>query len=410
MSNPSYILTPVNPQSRIESLDILRGIAVLGIVIMNVQSFAMPEAAYLNPNAYERLTGPDLWVWLLSHVFANQKFMAIFSMLFGASIIMLSQKAQKEHLRSTDLQYKRFIFLGIFGMIHAYLIWYGDILLPYAICGLLLYIFRRKKTRVQIRAGIIFLLIGSGISLLIGYTVPFWEEAELQSTIDSSWMPTQEMIAAEINAYHNVWERQVLFRAPRAFEMQTTVFVFESFWRIAGMMLIGMALYKRKVFKAARSSKYYTKMIFYGFGLGLPLVLAGVYFNFENQWQFQSSFFFLSQLNYWGSIGVALGYIGLIMLLCKQSTRTFVAKRFSDVGRMALSNYLMQSILMGIIFYGHGFALFGTVDRTTQAFTVMGVWIFCFVFSGIWLYFFRYGPFEWLWRTLTYGKLQPLER
>lgn len=407
MARPTYILNPVDQRSRIESLDILRGVAVLGILIMNIQSFAMPASAYSNPTSYERLTGNDLYVWLVSHVFADQKFMAIFSMLFGASLVMLSQKARKEHLRSTDLQYRRFIYLGLIGIFHAYLIWAGDILLMYAISGFLMFIFRSRKSATQIRAGVIFLLVGSMISLLIGYSVPLWEPGEYEATRIEIWSPTSEMQSEEIDYYTSSWERQMLQRVPAAFEMQTTVFLFEGFWRIAGCMLIGMALYKRRVFKLKQSSKYYMKMIGYGFGLGLPLVVVGTLLDFNYDWDFRYSFFFFSQFNYWGSVLMALGYIGIVMLICKGSTRSFMAKRMGDVGRMALSNYLIQSIICTYIFYGHGLGLFGDLDRSAQAVFVLAIWVFQIAFSGIWLSYFRYGPFEWIWRSLTYGKAQP---
>ncbi len=367
----------------------------------------MPSSAYLNPTSYERLEGNDLFVWLASHVFADQKFMTIFSMLFGASLIMLSQKARKEHLRSTDLQYRRFIYLGIIGLFHAYLLWAGDILFMYAICGFLMFIFRNRKSSAQVRAGVIFLVIGSVISLVIGYTVPLWEPGEYEATRTDMWMPTSEAISEEIDYYTSSWERQMFIRAPQAFGMQTKVFVFESFWRISGCMLIGMALYKRRVFKLKQSSKYYMKMVGYGFGLGLPLVVIGTLLDFNYDWDFQLSFFYFSQFNYWGSVLMALGYIGIIMLLCKSSTRSFLAQRMADVGRMALSNYLIQSIICSFIFYGHGLALFGDLDRSAQAVFVLAIWAFQIFFSAVWLNFFKYGPFEWLWRSLTYGKAQP---
>lgn len=408
MATSSYILSPVESKGRIASLDILRGVAVLGILIMNIQSFAMPSSAYLNPTSFERLGGNDLIVWLGSHVFADQKFMTIFSMLFGASLIMLSQKAQKEQLRSTDLQHKRFFYLGIIGLVHAYLIWAGDILFSYAVCGFLVFNFRNRRSTLQIRAGIIFLLIGSAISLTIGYTVPLWEAGEYEATKADIWLPTSETIARQIEYYTSSWERQMLVRVPEAFGMQTNIFVFESFWRVSGCMLIGMALYKRRVFKLKQSSKYYMKMVAYGFGLGLPLVAVGTLLDFNYDWDFRLSFFYFSQFNYWGSVLMALGYIGLIMLLCKRSTSSFLAKKMADVGRMALSNYLIQSIICSFIFYGHGLALFGDLDRSAQAVLVLGIWTFQIFFSALWLNFFKFGPFEWIWRSLTYGKTQPL--
>lgn len=408
MAASSYILEPIAPGKRIPSMDILRGVAVLGILVMNIQSFAMPSVAYYNPTAFENLEGNDLWVWLVSHVFVDKKFMAIFSLMFGASMVMLSQKARKEHVRSTDLQNKRFIFLAIFGLLHAYLLWYGDILFIYAICGFFMFIFRSKKSTIQIRTGVIFLIIGSLISLVIGYSTPLWEPGEYEATMAEVWMPDASANMEEIDAYRSNWERQVMFRAPQAFYMQTSVFIFETFWRVSGLMLIGMALYKRRVFKAKQTVKYYSKMMTYGFGVGVPLVVIGTLLDFNYDWDFKLSFFYFSQFNYWGSILMAFGYIGVVMLMCKASTRGFIANRLAEVGRMALSTYLIQSIICSIIFYGHGLSLFGDMDRTGQAVFVLGIWVFNILFAKMWLSFFKYGPFEWLWRSLTYGKLQGL--
>ena len=408
MALRSDLLKPTGSQERVVSMDILRGVAVLGILVMNIQSFAMPSVAYSNPTAFEKFSGNDLWVWVVSHAFGDQKFMAVFSMLFGASIMMLSQKARKENLRSTELQNRRFIFLALIGLAHAYFIWYGDILFLYAVCGFFMFSFRSKKTKIQIRAGVLFLVIGSLISLVIGYTTTVWEPGEYEATRTEIWQPTAEAIAEEIDFYTNSWERQLLYRAPQAFQMQTTVFLFETFWRISGLMLIGMALFKRRVFKAKQSVKYYSKMIGFGLGLGLPLVVVGMLLDFNYEWDFKLSFFYFSQLNYWGSVLMALGYIGVIMLMTKASTRSFLAQKLAAVGRTALSTYLLQSIICGFIFYGHGLGLFGDLDRSAQAVFVLGIWIFNIAFANIWLHYFQYGPFEWLWRSLTYGKAQRL--
>ena len=299
----------------------------------------------------------------------------------------------------------------MFGLIHAYLIWYGDVLFLYAICGFAMFIFRRKKSNVQVRVGIILLIIGSLISLLFGYSVPFWEPGEFEATQTKIWTPPTEEIAREIEYYRGAWEKQILVRAPQAFSLQTTVFVFENFWRIAGLMLIGMALHKRNVFKAKQSTKYYTKMIIYGLGLGLPLVAVGSVLNFSYEWDFRFSFFFFSQLNYWGSVLMALGYIGIVMLICKAAeSRGKILQRLADVGKMALSSYLLQSIILGFVFYGHGLGLFGDIERSLQAIFVLGVWVFNIVFAWIWLNNYKYGPFEWAWRSLTYGRFQRIRK
>lgn len=349
-------------------------------------------------------------VYLVSHVFADQKFLTIFAVLFGASLIMLSNKARKEHVRSGDLQRRRLFWLLIIGLVHAYLIWYGDILVAYSICGFFMLIFRRRKTKTLFAGGIIFLSIGSIISLLIGYTIPLWEPGELQSVIQTYWEPSSESIGQEIDYYRGSWERQILFRAKQAFQFQTRIFVTTTFWKVSGLMLIGMGLYKKKALIAKQSKKYYSKMIIYGLGIGLPMVVGGTLLNFTTEWEFETSYFFISQLNYWGSILMGIGYIGVIMFLMKYARSGFLSTGLANVGRMALTNYLLQSIICTFIFYGHGFGLFGDIDRAAQAFAVLMIWVFLLIFSTFWLSYFKYGPFEWLWKSLAYGKLQPMAK
>ena len=410
MAGSLYTLEPLNPQKRIITLDILRGFAVLGILIMNIQSFSMPASAYLNPTSFENLEDINFYVWIVSHVFANQKFMAIFSMLFGAGIILISQKVRKEQIRSGKLQYRRFFWLLIIGLFHAYLLWYGDILVAYAICGFLMFAFRGKKKAYLFQAGIIFLVVGSALKLLSAYSIPFWEPGQFEALRNEIWSPDNSVLSQEIDFYTSNWERQMLRRVPDALNMQTVVFLSETFWRVSGLMLLGMAFFKKGALTAQQSKKYLSKMMIYGFGIGLPLVVSGVIMDFHYRWDFKIGFYFLTQFNYWGSILMAIGYIGWIVFLCKISTRGFIAKRLASVGRMALTNYLMQSIICTYIFYGHGFGLFGDLDRSAQAVAVLLLWVFQIAFSTIWLSYFQYGPFEWLWRSLSYGRSQRIKK
>lgn len=145
MTNESILISPVSSGERILSIDLLRGIAVLGILILNIQVFSMIGAAYMNPTAFGDLTGINKWVWILSHILGRAKFMGIFSILFGAGVLFFASRAIVKGRRSGPLHYRRMMWLFIFGMIHAYLIWYGDILVAYSLCGMLVYVFRKKN-------------------------------------------------------------------------------------------------------------------------------------------------------------------------------------------------------------------------------------------------------------------------
>ena len=141
------LVQPVARKERIQSLDILRGIAILGILLMNIQSFTMPGAAYLNPFAFGDLEGLNYWVYVLGNIFADQKFITIFSILFGAGIVLVTEKAEKKTGTSTGLHYKRNFWLLIIGLLHAHLIWYGDILVAYSIGGFVVYFLPKNETK-----------------------------------------------------------------------------------------------------------------------------------------------------------------------------------------------------------------------------------------------------------------------
>ena len=173
-------------------------------------------------------------------------------------------------------------------------------------------------------------------------------------------------------------------------------------------MLVGMALFKWGVLTAQRSNKFYLHSMIVGFVIGFPVVTYGVIENFAADWAMEFSMFLGWQYNYWGSLFVSLGYISLVMLLCKIDQLHKLTKPLAAVGRLALTNYLLQTLICTTIFYGHGFGLFGKLERTGQILILIGVWIFQLIFSSLWLRYFRFGPAEWLWRSLTYLKIQSI--
>jgi uncharacterized protein len=399
--------TPVTADERIESIDVLRGVAVLGILIMNIQSFSMPGDAYLNPTVYGDLTGGNRWVWIFSHVFADQKFIGIFSMLFGAGIVLMAERAGS---RATTLHYRRMIVLIVFGLLHAHLLWYGDVLVAYGVVGLFVFLIRRVRPRRLIIAGVSLHAVASLLFIASGLSFSSaGPEAAAQASGDF-WNPPAAEIAREIAAYRGGWVAQQTVRGPEATTMETFVFLVDIMWKVSGLMLVGMALYKLGVLSAQRSHTFYRRMAAFGFGIGIPIVAYGVWSNFRAGWTFPYSMFFASQYNYWGSVLVALGWIGLVMLWHRSNQVLGLRRRAAAVGRMAFTNYIMHTILCMLIFYGTGLGLFGRVERVGQIAVVVAIWVVQLVISPLWLRRFAYGPLEWLWRSLTYGKLEPMRR
>src|SRR5687767_6329722 len=147
---------------RIGSIDVLRGVAVLGILLMNIQTFSMVESAYMNPASYGDLTGINAVIYVFGRLFADQKFMTIFSMLFGAGIVLMAEKAVSNGRRPASAHYRRMIVLLAVGVAHAYLLWYGDVLTTYAICGMLVYLVRKWRPAILFWLGVLLLLVPLG--------------------------------------------------------------------------------------------------------------------------------------------------------------------------------------------------------------------------------------------------------
>ena len=402
-------ITPTPTNHRIISLDILRGFALLGILIMNMISFSMMSANYSNPMAEGALQGADEYAFMFSHLFANQKFMSLFSMLFGAGIVLMTSRMESQGKSPTSRHYFRNFWLLLIGLTHAYVIWAGDILVQYAMCSIWVFLFRKKTPKALFAWAGVFFLVSFVSALSAGFSMPYWEAKEV-TELCASWTPSAEMIAAETAGYRGGWWEQLPFRSTLAFMLETFIFIMGLGWHITGLMLVGMGLFKSKVLTAERSKSFYKKMIFWGLGLGLAFGIVGLIQNYKNDWACEYSFFIGSQFNYLGSLPMALGYIGIVMLCCKTDWINVLEKWLAPVGRMALTNYLMQSIIATFIFYGHGLGLFGTVGRAEQWLYILPIWIFQILFSKWWLSRFKFGPFEWFWRSLTYWKIQTIKK
>jgi uncharacterized protein len=400
---------PVAEKERIHSLDVLRGFAVLGILVMNIQSFAMISHAYFNPTAYGSLEGIHFVVWVVSHVFADMKFMALFSMLFGAGVVLFATRAEAKGRSPAGLHYRRTGWLILFGLLHAHLLWYGDILYAYGICALVVYLFRKRTARTLLILGLLLLVIGSGLYLFFDWSIPYWGEEQYQASVNAYWQPTEEVTAAELATFRGSWSQQMAGRVPVALMMETFVLAIFTAWRAGGLMLIGMALFKWKVLAAERSSRFYSWMMALGFGLGIPIVVLGVVLHFQHQWAYDYSFFQGIQLNYWGSVMVAAGYIALVMRMVQSGRFTKLSSALAATGRVAFTCYILQTVICTTIFYGHGLGLYGKVDRLGQALLVVAISVLQLVLAPLYLKKFRFGPLEWLWRTLTYWRIQPFK-
>ena len=401
------LIGPRRLSDRIMSIDVLRGVAVLGILLLNVRTFALPSSAYSNPSIAGADTPLDSMAFTLVQVFGDMKFMAIFSMLFGVGIVMFCGRLESKFGASASLWYRRLLWLLLIGLCHAWLLWWGDILVAYALCGMMLYPLRNLRPNWLITGSLASLLFGSLLWWGMGALIPLGGE-EVLAKVSTMWSPTGEMIAAENAAWGGSWLDQTPKRIGMAITLETWVFAMWMLWRILGLMLLGMALYRWGLFDLRRSRVPAMTCVLLGFGLGLPLVIWGQVLNARDAWQGIDVFFGNSLWNYWGSIGVALGWSGIVLLICQLGWARRAIGLLACVGRMALTNYLAQSLLCGLIFYGWGFGWYGELGYAAQLIAVAAIWAVQLGWSVWWLNRFRFGPVEWMWRSLTYWSRQPM--
>ena len=426
------VAVPVSAAERITSIDTLRGVAVLGILVMNIYGFAMSFAAYSNPLALGGTEWYNLGTWFFTHLFFDQKFMTIFSILFGAGLVMMATRADARGAKYGGTWFRRNFWLLLIGAGHGYLIWFGDILFHYALIGMLIYPFRNRSPRALIITAGVLLTFGVLMSFMggtymqklqamgvevqqlqdAGETLSDEQTATLKEWDEAAMFmePPEQQVEEDTAAYTGSYSEIVKYRAPMVVMMQTQGTFGFIIWRVGGLMLLGMALMKLGILSGERNDVFYRKMMLIGYGLGLPIVAFSAWNLHAHQWDFLWMFRVGGIPNYIGSILVAFGHIALVMTIVRKGAMRKLINRFSAVGRMAFTNYLMHSVILTTVFYGYGFGLYGQVPRFWQMGFVVAVLGFQLWFSPFWLGKYRFGPAEWLWRSLTYWRLQPMRR
>ena len=369
----SGTFAPVGAE-RNTALDAVRGVAVLGILVMNAVSFGLPAAAYTNLDAAGSQTLLDWLVGGAGEIFADQKFMGLFSMLFGAGIVLFAERAAAKGRRSALLSLWRNALLFVMGVAHL-LVWDGDVLTVYALCAPVVLALRRLPPKVLFALGGAFYaavaVISWGVqSSLRSYSsvlIDFWHYGD----------------------YYDVVE---------------TWFLADYFGRALGAMLIGVALYRTGVMSGQRTPSFYRRMAAWGLGIGLPLSGAGLALvagtDFDIDWAIAGTI-----PNTIATVPICLGYLSLIVLWNRESNSS-ARRRIRAVGQIALTNYLTQTA-MGLLVLG---TLLDNVElsRSTIVVFVVAVWVPQLWWSKAWLDRFSFGPVEWLWRCATYRSWQPL--
>ena len=424
---------PVAQQERITILDSLRGIAILGILLMNVPGFGLPEVQTSDLSVYGE-TGINYKVWyIVDWAFAGTQ-RAIFSMLFGAGIILFITKLEKRMNGMDPAIYffRRQMWLLAFGLFNAFvLLWFWDILYGYAIFGMLLFVFYRASPKTLYILAFISLILMTARENVDLYrnkkTISKGEVVAQIDTVKTKLTPTQ---LDELTAMNGIKEESSVESKRKKAEKEIAgvngnyaslykvqsdksvhvelYYTYFLCWDLTLFMFLGMAFFKTGILTGNASGKSYWLLFIGGLGIGLLL-------SYYNQKAVLDTNF--SQYEYTKNVSLnfyqvqrmlrSLGFFGLIMLLYKSGWFKWFFALFRPVGQMAFTNYLMQSLIGFIFFYGVGLGYFGKLERYELYIYTGIVWVVQIILSHIWLSYFRFGPLEWCWRSLTYWKKQP---
>jgi uncharacterized protein len=427
------MLTPTVGKERISSLDITRGVALLGILLMNITGFGLSHA-YSDPTVSGGATGWNLRVWWINSMFFEGTMRGMFSMLFGAGVVIfMSRPASGDGQNSVaDVYFRRLMWLVLFGVVHSYiLLWEGEILYPYALIGLFVFSFRQWNPKYLMMGAVVLLCASTALSVkeyfesrnsFNEFSAASQRKDERQSLTKedslaiSTWegtvarrKPPQEEIDKDIAGHRQGYFGVLLHKAPTNQFFQTTIMYRFFFWDIFAMMLLGIAFLKNGILKAEKTNGYYATMVLLGYGVGLPVNYFEASYIMSNDFDVLS--FGLTSLTYdLGRVFTTVGHIGLIMLFIKSGMLKFLQRSLAAVGQLAFTNYIMHTLICNTIFLGFGFSMFGQLQRYQLYYIVFGIWIFQLIVSPVWLRYYRFGPMEWMWRSLTYWKKQPFRR
>jgi uncharacterized protein len=435
-SGDSASFAPVGSSNRIESLDILRGIAVLGILMMNITAFGQLWQAYGNPLVAGGADGWNMASYQIVNVLFEGTMRGIFSLLFGASIILLPQRMEQAGagLMAAEIHFRRMLWMLLFGIIHwALLLWTGEILFNYALCGLLLFSVRKLSPRILLAAALILLALATALSFA-DYRHSVATEAaaasariqassgvpltpDQQAAIDevdearSYHFPTEEDSAEQIAWHTGSYVDAVAGQFEFAYGFQWTDAPRWLFFDMIPFMLIGMAFLRWGVLDASLGWRTYLAMTVGGYAIGIMLGLYELNIVLEGGFSVvaseqASTTYQISRL------AMVIGHLGLFLSLIRLGTSGLLARALAATGQMALSNYLIQTLICTTLFYSFGFGLglFNSFQRYELYIVVAAIWLAQLIYSPLWLRHFKFGPFEWLWRSLTYWQLQPMRR
>jgi uncharacterized protein len=429
---------PVSDSERLKLIDALRGVALLGILLMNIPGFSMPE--YHSESFKSDPQNVNFWVSAVISVGFEGKMRALFGMIFGAGVLLFTSKKEQAGKSVTGLFYRRMVWLILFGLIHAHLIlWIGDILYLYGFCGMIVYLCRKVKpiylvlgvplvAVVDFAAGTLFYqhirdqrIAYVQASAVAAENKPLTEkqrEALAQwRELEKTFIPNREDAAENTRKMKSNYATVASHLRPLAWKLET-LFLPIEIWDSLALMLLGLALYQWGFLSGQWSNRQYATVMAIGYGIGLPLAAYSFYHSYLHTPNLESSLRRMElvpiewvRLIYpFQRIFLVMAHVSAIVLLYKAHYAQKLFRSLEAVGQMALTNYIMHSVICTLFFFGYGLNYYGELEFYQIYFVVLAVWIVQLITSPIWLRFFLFGPLEWVWRSLTYWKMQPLLR
>jgi uncharacterized protein len=424
-------LSPIELSERVTSLDVMRGIVLCGILLMNINGFGL-SGAYVDPTVSGGAEGWNLGVWIASNLFFEGTMRALFSLLFGVGMFILLDRFDKKNagIKAADIYFRRLLWLLFFGLVHGYLLlWRGEILFEYALMGFFVYSFRKMSSKYLVLIAVFLFSIGS-LWNYVDYRndVAMMEQVALAETYKDQGTPltkpmkdavsrwdqkqyerSQEFIDFEEESMRKGYVDVVIYLAPINTLFNTYFAYRYDLWDILPMMLLGIALFKWKILSGAKTFRFYAVMVLLGYGIGFLVNYYEITSIMASDFSYLG--FSKSNMTYdLGRVPVAMGHIGMIMIFTKISILEWLKHSLAAVGKMALTNYLMHSVICMFVFTGVGFGLFGKLERFELLYVVFSIWLFQMILSPIWLMYFHFGPIEWLWRRLSYLQNPPFRK
>ena len=435
---PDSLVMPVNESQRLKLLDALRGVALLGILLMNIPVFAMPS--YFSESFKSDPTNINFWVDAVISVVFEGKMRALFGMIFGAGIILFITKKEQGGGSVTALFYRRMFWLILFGLIHAHLIlWIGDILYLYGFCGMLVYLLRKVNpvylamsvplvAALDFTAGNLFYqqirnqrlaYVDASTAAVEGKSLSEQQNKALSQwrEIEKTLIPNREDVKVNTRKMKSDYSTVAGYIRPLSFQIQT-VFLPIIIWDSLALMLLGVALYRWGFFSGEWSNRDYWQILIIGYTIGLPMAIYSYYHHFLYEPTLEASLARMEKVSIdwvhliypFQRILLVMAHVSVLILFYKSQHAQSLFRRLEAVGQMAFTNYIMQSVICTLFFFGYGLNYFAELQFYQLYFVVAAIWILQLIASPLWLQRFRFGPLEWVWRSLTYWKLQPLLR